>query len=128
MDKTHSFKDLIVWQKSHQFVIAIYKTTKLFQKEEVFSLTNQVRRATVSIAANICEGYKKKTIPNQLNYINIAEGSLEEVKYYIILSKDLQYINENDYEQLTNSAEEVGRLINGYEKAISTCGSRNSEK
>jgi len=119
MDKTHSFKDLIVWQKAHQLVIAIYKTTKLFPKEEVFSLTNQVRRATVSIAANICEGYKKKTIPNQLNYINIAEGSLEEVKYYIILSKDLQYINEQDYEQLTNSAEEVGRLINGYEKAIS---------
>jgi four helix bundle protein len=119
MEKTHSFKDLIVWQKAHQLVIAIYKATKLFPKEEVFSLTNQVRRAAVSIAANICEGYKKKTIPNQLNFINIAEGSLEEVKYYIILSKDLQYINEKDFEQLTNAAEEVGRLINGYEKAIS---------
>ncbi|MDO9255854.1 MAG: four helix bundle protein [Bacteroidales bacterium] len=119
MEKTHSFKDLIVWQKAHQLVISIYKATKLFPKEEVFSLTNQVRRAAVSIAANICEGYKKKTIPNQLNFLNIAEGSLEEVKYYIILSKDWQYINEKDYKQLTNSAEEVGRLINGYEKAIS---------
>lgn len=119
MDKTHSFKDLIVWQKAHQLVIAIYTATQKFPKEEVFSLTNQVRRATVSIAANICEGYKKKTIPNQLNYINIAEGSLEEVKYYIILSKDLQYINEKECEQLTNSAEEVGKLINGYEKAVS---------
>jgi len=119
MEKTHSFKDLIVWQKAHQLVIAIYKATKLFPKEEIFSLTNQVRRAAVSIPANICEGYKKKTIPNQLNFINIAEGSLEEVKYYIILSKDLQYIDESVYEQLTNSAEEVGRLINGYEKAIS---------
>ena len=119
MEKTHSFKDLIVWQKAHQLVIAIYKATKLFPKEEVFSLTNQVRRAAVSIPANICEGYKKKTIPNQLNFINIAEGSLEEVKYYIILSKELQYIDESVYEQLTNSAEEVGRLINGYEKAIS---------
>lgn len=119
MDKTHSFKDLIVWQKAHQLVIAIYTATQKFPKEEVFSLTNQIRRATVSIAANICEGYKKKTIPNQLNFINIAEGSLEEVKYYIILSKDLQYINEKDYKQLANSAEEVGRLINGYEKAIS---------
>jgi four helix bundle protein len=119
MEKTHSFKDLIVWQKAHQLVIAIYKATKLFPKEEVFSLTNQVRRAAVSIPADICEGYKKKTIPNQLNFINIAEGSLEEVKYYIILSKDLQYIDESAYEQLTNSAEEVGRLINGYEKAIS---------
>jgi len=119
MDRTNSFKDLIVWQKSHMLVIAIYTTTKLFPKAEVFALTNQVRRAAISIAANICEGYKKKTIPNQLNFINIAEGSLEEVKYYIILSKDLQYINDKTYEQLTNSAEEVGRLINGYEKAIS---------
>jgi four helix bundle protein len=64
---------------------------------------------------------RKKTIPNQLNFINIAEGSLEEVKYYIILSKNLQFINEKSYEQLTNSADEVGRLINGYEKAISKC-------
>jgi four helix bundle protein len=110
---------LIVWQKAHQLVIDIYTATKLFPKEEVFSLTNQVRRAAVSIAANICEGYKKKTIPNQLNFINIAEGSLEEVKYYVILSKDLQYINDTAYENLTNSAEEVGRLINGYEKSVS---------
>jgi four helix bundle protein len=119
MERTNSFRDLIVWQKAHQLVIAIYTITKLFPKEEIFSLTNQVRRAAISIAANICEGYKKRTIPNQLNYINIAEGSLEEVKYYIILSKDLQYIDESAYEQLTNSADEVGRLINGYEKAIS---------
>jgi four helix bundle protein len=119
MGKTNSFKDLIVWQKSHQLVIAVYTTTKLFPKEEIFSLTNQVRRAAISIAANICEGYKKKTIPNQLNYINIAEGSLEEVKYYLILSKDLNYIDQTIFGQLNNAAEEVGRLINGYEKAIS---------
>lgn len=119
MERTNSFKDLIVWQKSHQLVLAIYSITKTFPKEEIFSLTNQVRRASVSIAANISEGYKKKTIPNKLNFINIAEGSLEEVKYYIILSKDLKYIDEKNYEQLYIYAEEVGRLISGYEKAIS---------
>ena len=119
MEKTHSFRDLIVWQKAHQFVLAIYSATKLFPKEEIFALTSQVRRAAISIAANISEGHKKKTIPNQLNFLNISEGSLEEVKYYIILSKDLQYITEKDYEQLTNTAEEVGRLINGYEKSVS---------
>lgn len=119
MERINSFKDLIVWQKSHQLVLAIYSITKTFPKEEIFSLTNQVRRASVSIAANISEGYKKKTIPNKLNFINIAEGSLEELKYYIILSKDLKYIDEKNYEQLYNYAEEVGRLINGYEKAIS---------
>ena len=119
MEKTHSFKDLIVWQKAHQFVLAIYNVTKQFPKEEIFALTSQVRRAAVSIAANISEGHKKKTIPNQLNYLNISEGSLEEVKYYLILSKDLNYIKETEYLALFNSAEEVGRLINGYEKFIS---------
>lgn len=119
MERTNSFKDLIVWQKSHQLVLAIYTITQTFPKEEIFSLTNQVRRASVSIAANISEGYKKRTIPNKLNFINIAEGSLEEVKYYITLSKDLKYIDEKNYEQLYNYAEEVGRLISGYEKAIS---------
>lgn len=118
MEKTHSFRDLIVWQKAHQFVLAIYTSTKQFPKEEIFALTSQVRRAAVSIAANISEGHKKKTIPNQLNYLNISEGSLEEVKYYLILSKDLNYIQEKEYVELFNSAEEVGRLINGYEKAI----------
>ena len=119
MEKTHSFRDLIVWQKAHQFVLAIYNLTKQFPKEEIFALTNQVRRAAVSIAANISEGHKKKTVPNQLNYLNISEGSLEEVKYYLILSKDLNYIQETEYLALFNSAEEVGRLINGYEKFIS---------
>ena len=119
MEKTHSFRDLIVWQKAHQFVLAIYNVTKQFPKEEIFALTSQVRRAAVSIAANVSEGHKKKTVPNQLNYLNISEGSLEEVKYYLILSKDLNYIQETEYLALFNSAEEVGRLINGYEKFIS---------
>ncbi len=69
MERTHSFRDLIVWQKAHQFVLSIYTSTKQFPKEEIFALTNQVRRAAVSIAANITEGYKKKTIPSQLNYL-----------------------------------------------------------
>lgn len=119
MEKTHSFRDLIVWLKAHQFVLAIYNSTKQFPREEIFALTSQIRRAAVSIAANISEGHKKKTIPNQLNYLNISEGSSEEVKYYLILAKDLNYIDHATLDRLNNSAEEVGRLINGYEKAIS---------
>lgn len=119
MEKTHSFRDLIVWQKAHQFVLAIYNATKQFPREEIFALTNQVRRASVSVAANISEGHKKKTIPNQLNYLNISEGSLEEVKYYLILANDLEYIDNTSFERLSLAAEEVGRLINGYEKSIS---------
>lgn len=118
MDKTKSFKQLIVWQKAHKLVVEVYKTTKAFPREEVYGLTSQFRRAAVSIAANIAEGYKKKTAPAKLNYLNISEGSLEEVKYYFILAKDLEYINEPASDKLFNDAEEVGRLINGYVKGI----------
>ncbi len=119
MEKTKTFKELIVWQKSHKLVLEIYKVTKVFPKEEVYALTNQIRRASVSIAANIAEGYKKKTKASKLNFLNISEGSLEEVKYYIILSKDLEFITEKEFYQLEGITEEVGRLISGYSSAIS---------
>ena len=113
-----TFKDLIVWQKSHQFVLKIYESTKIFPKEEIFGITSQIRRAAYSIPSNIVEGKKKKTIPHQLSFINIVEGSLEEVKYFLILSKDLNYIEENKFNELIKDAEEIGKLINGYEKFI----------
>ena len=113
-----TFKDLIVWQKSHQLVLKIYELTKLFPREEIFGITSQIRRAAYSIPSNIVEGKKKKTIPHQLSFINIAEGSLEEVKYLLILSKDLNYIEENKFNELIKDAEEIGKLINGYEKFI----------
>ncbi len=118
MNKTKSFKDLIVWQKAHKLVLEVYKTTKGFPKEEIYVLTSQFRRAAVSIAANIAEGYKKKTVPAKLNYLNISEGSLEEVKYYFILAKDLEYISDKVSDKLFNDAEEVGRLLTGYSNAI----------
>lgn len=118
MEKTKTFKELIVWQKSHKLVLEIYKATKTYPKEEVYALTNQIRRASVSIAANIAEGYKKKSKPSKLNFLNISEGSLEEVKYYLILSKDLQFLTEKEFSQLEGITEEVGRLIAGYSNAI----------
>lgn len=119
MEKTKTFKELIVWQKSHKLVLEIYRVTRSYPKEEVYSLTNQIRRASVSIAANIAEGYKKKTKASKLNFLNISEGSLEEVKYYIILSKDLEFISEKEFNQLESITEEFGRLISGYSSAIS---------
>ncbi|MBN8694740.1 MAG: four helix bundle protein [Bacteroidetes bacterium] len=117
--KNKTFKELIVWQKSHKLVLEIYRTTKSYPKEEVYALTSQIRRASVSIAANISEGYKKKTKASKLNFLNISEGSLEEVKYYILLSKDLEYITEKEYDNLENMCNEVGRLINGYSIGVS---------
>lgn len=113
-----SFKDLVVWQKSHQFVLEIYSVTAGFPKEEIYALTNQIRRAAVSIPANIAEGFKKKTLPNKINFLSHSEGSLEEVKYYLILAKDLNYISLIDFERLTLDAEEISKLINGYSKSI----------
>ena len=119
MEKTKTFKELIVWHKSHKLVLEIYKATKTYPRDEIYALTNQIRRAAVSIAANISEGYKKKTKPSKLNFLNISEGSLEEVKYYILLSKDLEFITEKEFNSLEALSEEVGRLINGYSNAIS---------
>jgi four helix bundle protein len=99
MEKTKSFEELIVWQKAHRFVLAVYKITENFPKNEVYGLTSQFRRAAVSIAANIAEGYKKKDYKNKINFLNISESSLQECRYYIILSNDLNYINEKRIKQ-----------------------------
>lgn len=89
--KAEKFQDLIVWQKAHEFVLRIYKFSEKFSKEEIYSLTSQLRRASISIPANIAEGFKKKGIKDKLRYYNISQGSLAEVEYYLISAKDLQY-------------------------------------
>ena len=80
--KATQFQDLIVWQKAHQFVLGVYKHSKDFPKEETYGITSQLRRAAVSIAANIAEGFKKKGKPDKVRFMNIAQGSLEECRYY----------------------------------------------
>jgi four helix bundle protein len=84
-----SFPDLIVWQKAHELVILVYKLTKLFPKKEIYNLTSQLRRSSISIPANRVEGFKKKGKADKARYLNIAQGSLEESRYYLILTHDL---------------------------------------
>lgn len=115
MNKSKSFTELMVWQKAHKLVLNIYKLTKAFPKEELYALTSQMRRSAISIPANIAEGYKKKGIKDKLRFFNIAEGSLEELKYYLILSRDLNYCEIDTLIEPTN---EVGKLISGYTKSI----------
>jgi len=98
--KSQSFEQLIVWQKAHSYVLAIYKITKQYPKEELFCLVNQMRRAAASITANIAEGYAKISSKDKLRFYNISQGSLEETRNFIILSKDLGYITLQDKEQL----------------------------
>lgn len=106
-----SFNDLIVWQKAHEFTLAVYAYTKTFPKEEVFGLSSQFRRASTSIA----EGFAKKSKADKMRIFNIAQGSLEECRYYIVLAKDLGYGNP---EILTAVSEEVSKLLNAYIRAI----------
>lgn len=117
MEKTKTFEELLVWQKAHKFVILVYKITEAFPNHEMFGLTSQFRRAAVSIAANIAEGYKKKDYKNKLNFMNIAHSSLEECRYYIILSKDLGYSTDSGANDLI---EEVSKLLHAYTKGIAS--------
>jgi four helix bundle protein len=86
-----SFRDLIVWQKSHQFVLGVYQISDTFPKKEIYGLISQLRRAAISVPANIAEGFRKKTKNEKLRFMNIAQGSLEESRYYLILAQDLKY-------------------------------------
>lgn len=115
MNKTKTFSELIVWQKAHQLTLNIYKMTEDFPKKEIYGLTSQMRRSAVSIPANIAEGYRKRGKLDKARFFNISQGSLEELKYYLILAKDLDYIEENLLEDLTT---EEGKLLNSYMKAI----------
>lgn len=112
--KSQSFEQLIVWQKAHSYVLAIYKITKQYPKEELFCLVNQMRRAAASITANIAEEYAKISSKDKLRFYNISQGSLEETRNFIILSKDLGYITLQDKEQLGIQAAEISRLLNAY--------------
>jgi four helix bundle protein len=86
-----TFEDLLVWQKAHSFVLAVYRATATFPKSEVYGLSTQFRRAAVSIAANIAEGFRKRSKADKARFFNIAQGSVEECRYYLILSRDLGY-------------------------------------
>jgi four helix bundle protein len=119
MEKSQSFEDLIVWQKAHSFVLAIYRMTTIFPNSEIYNLTSQFRRAGVSIPANIAEGYKRLGRADKARFYNIAQGSLEECRYYLRLSKDLNYLSDNDYQENKLLLEEVSRLLNSYAAKVS---------
>lgn len=116
MDKIRDFTDLIAWQKSHQFVLKIYKLTKEFPSEERFGLVSQMRRAAVSTPANIAEGFRKRGVKDKANYYNIAQGSLDETRYFLMLSKDLGYLKSNT--EMLSDAAEINRMLHGLIKSL----------
>lgn len=111
------FEDLIVWQKSHQLTLRVYKLTATFPKHELYGLAAQMRRAAVSVPANIAEGFKKRGRPDKARVMNIAQASLEELRYYFMLAKDLEYV-ESDIRW--NDVEEVSRMLGAYTRTLLT--------
>ena len=122
MEKTRDFTELIVWQKAHQFVLQIYSLTSRFPREELFGITSQIRRAAISIAANIAEGYTKRGPRDKARFFNTAQGSLSECKYYIILTRDLKFSHD---EKIASLLDEVSRLLNSYTRAVEKNGVRS---
>ncbi len=108
------FEQLIVWQKAHALVLAIYRISESFPRTETYGLTSQLRRSAVSIPANIAEGFRKRGRSDKARFLNISQGSLEETRYYLILARDLGYVGDD----LEPTIEEVSRLLNAYVRRL----------
>ena len=111
MKPIEDFLKLNVWQKSHGLVLEIYRISRAFPKDERFGLTSQMRRASISIPANIAEGFKRKGKRDKIHFYNISQGSLQELRYYLILGKDLGYIEDSS--NIWQQTEEIGKMLNG---------------
>ncbi len=110
-----SFEEVELWKKAHAWVLAVYRFTECFPKHELFGLTSQLRRAAVSVPANFAEGFKKRGHADKLRFYNIAQGSLEECRYYFILARDLNY---GDTSPLKNAAEEISKMLDSYMRSL----------
>ncbi len=115
-----TYKDLKVWKKADEFAFEIYKITKIFPKDEVYGLTSQIRRASLSIPTNITEGYDRKGDKELSRFINMAIGSMAETEYLLDFSKRLGYLKKAEYARIENIRAEVGKLLWGFYKKV-TC-------
>ena len=113
-EKIREFTDLRVWQAAHQLVISIYKLTKLFPKSEIFGLISQMQRSAVSITSNIAEGFGRQTYKEKIQFYYQAQGSLTELKNQVILSRDISYITQKDFESIMGHAVSTHRLLQAF--------------
>ncbi len=118
--KIRNFTDLNAWKEAHKLVLMIYKTTKQFPREELFGLTNQLRRAVVSISSNIAEGFSRNSYREKSQFYSMALGSLTEVENQIIIACDLAYISKQEFEDLAERIITVSKLLNGLIKKSKT--------
>ena len=110
-----TFLDLQVWQKAHAWVLHVYRMSGKFPRDELFGLTSQLRRAAVSVPANIAEGFKRRGKADKARFFNISQGSLEECRYYLILASDLQYAQTD---RAIEAIDEISRMLDSYLRAM----------
>ena len=117
MSKIKSFTEITAWKKSHELILYVYKITNDYPKEELYGLTSQSRRASASVPANIVEGFRRKDLKDSVRFYNIAEASLDELKYHLILAKDLKYMSKDRYEFINKKIEETSKTLYGWIKS-----------
>ncbi len=105
------FRQLQVWEKSYQLALAVYKATKEFPKEELYGLTSQIRRSSMSIPTNVAEGCGRNTDPDFARFLQIAMGSASETEYQLLLARDLGFLPNDSYKKLHHDVEEVKRML-----------------
>lgn len=118
--KLKSFTDLNVWQYGHQLVLEIYKVTKKFPKEEMFGLTNQIRRAVVSFTSNIAEGFSRSSYKEKSQFYSMSLGSLSEVQNQLLITKDIGYLTKQEFDKLFDLTILLSKLTNGLIKKTKT--------
>jgi four helix bundle protein len=116
--KIESYKDLVVWQKGIELVNELYTVTKEFPKEEMFGLTNQIRRAAVSVPANIAEGWGRNSTKNYIQFIRISIGSLYEIETQLIIANNQNYITNQKKSALSARIDELGKMLNKLLKSL----------
>lgn len=121
-----SFEQLEVWQEAHRLVLAIYRVSSQFPSEERYGITSQMRRAAVSIPANIVEGFKRRSRRDKAHFYNIAQGSLEEVRYYLLLARDLGYLLSA--EELGSQSDLTARLLHGLIRSLERADERHQRR
>lgn len=119
-EKIDNFRKLKAWQRDHELLLAIYRSSQAFPSEERHGLTSQIKRAVLSITSNIAEGFSRQSKPDKTHFYQMALGSCSEVQNQIIAAYDLGFINQNEYEKLDSLSEETHKIINGLIKSIRT--------
>jgi four helix bundle protein len=114
----HGYKNLLVWKKAYDQTLRIYKFTKSFPQNETYGIISQMRRASSSIIANIAEGYGKRNLSEYLHFISIAISSCNELEVFLLLSKDLNYVNKKDFSHLIKSQTEIIKMLLGLRNAL----------